>query len=106
MGRRRYPRGFAAGSRYVEHDPGARSHPGLRVSEALRCEPNLFGNQRPETEGAAAMSIVRVHNFSISLDGFGTGEPQSHEAPFGHAGERLHGWMFTTRWWRGMVGEP
>ena len=52
------------------------------------------------------MSIVRVHNFSISLDGFGTGEPQSHEAPFGHAGERLHGWMFATRYWREMVGEP
>ena len=52
------------------------------------------------------MSIVRVHNFSISLDGFGTGEPQSHEAPFGHAGERLHGWMFTTRYWHEMVGEP
>jgi dihydrofolate reductase len=52
------------------------------------------------------MSIVRVHNFSISLDGFGTGEPQSHDAPFGHAGERLHHWMFTTRYWREMVGEP
>jgi dihydrofolate reductase len=52
------------------------------------------------------MSIVRVHNFSISLDGFGTGEPQSHDAPFGHAGERLHEWMFTTRYWREMVGEP
>ena len=36
------------------------------------------------------MSLVRVHNFSISLDGFGTGEGQSHDAPFGHAGERLH----------------
>src|SRR5215212_6325646 len=46
------------------------------------------------------MSLVRVHNFSISLDGFGTGEPQSRDAPFGHAGERLHGWMFETRWWR------
>lgn len=45
------------------------------------------------------MSLVRVHNFSISLDGFGTGEPQSREAPFGHAGERLHEWMFKTRWW-------
>jgi dihydrofolate reductase len=52
------------------------------------------------------MSIVRVHNFSISLDGFGTGEPQSHEEPFGHAGERLHGWMFATRYWREMIGEP
>jgi len=47
------------------------------------------------------MSLVRVHNFSISLDGFGTGEGQSREAPFGHAGERLHQWMFATQWWRG-----
>ena len=47
------------------------------------------------------MSLARVHNFSISLDGFGTGEGQSLGAPFGHAGERLHEWMFATRWWRG-----
>jgi dihydrofolate reductase len=46
------------------------------------------------------MSLARVHNFSISLDGFGTGEPQRLETPFGHAGERLHEWMFETRWWR------
>lgn len=43
------------------------------------------------------MSLARVQNFSISLDGFATGEPQSLEAPFGHAGERLHEWMFATR---------
>lgn len=52
------------------------------------------------------MSRVRVHNFAISLDGFGTGEPQSLESPFGHAGERLHEWMFATRWGRAMLGEP
>jgi dihydrofolate reductase len=46
------------------------------------------------------MSLVRVHNFAISLDGFGTGEPQSREAPFGHAGERLHEWMFATSFWQ------
>jgi dihydrofolate reductase len=46
------------------------------------------------------MSLARVHNFSISLDGFGTGDVQSLEAPFGHAGERLHEWMFATKWWR------
>jgi dihydrofolate reductase len=51
------------------------------------------------------VSLVRVHNFAISLDGFGSGEPQSHDEPFGHAGERLHGWMFATGWWREMVGE-
>jgi dihydrofolate reductase len=44
-------------------------------------------------------SLARVHNFSISLDGYGAGEPQSLEAPFGHAGERLHEWMFQTRFW-------
>ncbi|HEU4888063.1 MAG TPA: dihydrofolate reductase, partial [Thermoanaerobaculia bacterium] len=51
------------------------------------------------------MSQVRVHNFSISLDGFGTGADLTLDAPFGHAGERLHEWMFTTRWWRSTHGE-
>lgn len=45
------------------------------------------------------MSLARVHNFSVSLDGFGTGVGLSREAPFGHAGERLHEWMIATRWW-------
>ena len=52
--------------------------------------PELLGN---------LMSLTRIHNLSISLDGFATGEPQSAEAPFGHAGERLHEWMFATRFW-------
>src|SRR5436190_313576 len=52
------------------------------------------------------MSLARVHNFSISLDGFGTGEGQSHEAPFGHAGQRLHEWMIATRFWGEIVGQP
>ncbi len=52
------------------------------------------------------MSLTRVQNFSISLDGFGTGVPQSLEAPFGHAGDRLHEWMFANRWGSEMVGRP
>lgn len=52
------------------------------------------------------MSQVLVHNFSISLDGFGTGDGISLDEPFGHAGERLHEWMFATRFWHSMVGEP
>ncbi len=52
------------------------------------------------------MSLARVQFFSISLDGFGTGEGQRLEAPFGHAGERLHEWLFTTRWWHEKVGQP
>ena len=48
------------------------------------------------------MSRVRVHNFSVSLDGFGTGDGQSLETPFGHAGNRLHEWFFPTRTFRGL----
>ena len=33
------------------------------------------------------MSRALVQFFSVSLDGFGTGEGLSLEAPFGHAGE-------------------
>ncbi len=40
------------------------------------------------------MAKLRVHTFSISLDGFGTGEGLTDAAPFGHAGMRLHQWMF------------
>ncbi|MGM4965272.1 dihydrofolate reductase family protein [Tardiphaga sp. 1201_B9_N1_1] len=52
------------------------------------------------------MSLARVQHVSVSLDGFATGEGQSLDAPFGHAGERLHQWMFATRWGRQMLGQP
>jgi dihydrofolate reductase len=52
------------------------------------------------------MSLARVQFFSVSLDGFGAGEPQTLETPMGHAGDRLHEWMFRTAWWREMTGEP
>ncbi|NCT91562.1 dihydrofolate reductase [Cellulomonas sp. APG4] len=43
------------------------------------------------------MSMTRVQNFSLSLDGFATGEGLRLEEPFGHAGHRLHEWMVATR---------
>ena len=43
------------------------------------------------------MARLRAHNIGISLDGFATGEPQTLDTPFGHAGERLHEWRFATR---------
>jgi dihydrofolate reductase len=52
------------------------------------------------------MSLARVQYFSVSLDGFGTGEGLSRDAYFGHAGDRLHEWMFATRWWHEMTGQP
>ncbi|WP_029431847.1 dihydrofolate reductase family protein [Blastococcus sp. URHD0036] len=50
------------------------------------------------------MSRTRIHNLTISLDGFGTGEGQSLETPFGHAGHRLHEWMIATRFGAPIVG--
>ncbi len=54
------------------------------------------------------MSSVRVHNFSVSLDGFAAGEGQTLDAPFGHAGTRLVDWAFGTRTFRDMLmqGRP
>lgn len=51
------------------------------------------------------MPRTRIHNFSISLDGFGTGDGISLEAPFGHAGRRLHEWMFATRFGHDLFGQ-
>jgi dihydrofolate reductase len=50
------------------------------------------------------MTRTRIHNFSVSLDGFGTGVDLTAEAPFGHAGHRLHEWMFATRFGAAMMG--
>jgi dihydrofolate reductase len=51
------------------------------------------------------MSIVRVHNFSVSLDGFATGEGQSLDAPFGHAEGRLLEWALPTRTYQQIHGD-
>lgn len=47
---------------------------------------------------------VRVHNFAVSLDGFGTGEGQSLEEPFGHAGHRLLKGFLETRTFHAVHG--
>lgn len=51
------------------------------------------------------MSKVRVHNLAVSLDGFATGDGQTLEAPFGHAGVRLMEWFFPTRAFQSMNGK-
>lgn len=51
------------------------------------------------------MAQVRIHNFSISLDGYGSGEGQTLDTPFGHAGQRLHQWFFPTATFRSMQGD-
>lgn len=50
--------------------------------------------------------LLRVQNFGVSSDGFGAGEGQSVQAPFGHANPvDLVGWCFATASWVNR-GEP
>jgi len=39
---------------------------------------------------------LRVHNLSVSLDGYAAGPDQDRENPLGVGGERLHERVFTT----------
>ncbi len=48
---------------------------------------------------------LRVHCFSVSLDGFGAGPSQNRENPLGVGGKALHEWFFPTRTFKHMVGE-
>ena len=51
-------------------------------------------------------SRLRVHSFAVSLDGYGAGLAQSLENPLGVGGNRLHQWIFETKFGRAMMGEP
>lgn len=50
------------------------------------------------------MPRTRIHNLSISLDGFAAGEGQSAGTPMGHTGQRLHRWMIATDFGTRMMG--
>ena len=50
------------------------------------------------------MAKLRVHNLAVSLDGYATGEGQSFETPFGHAGTRLMSWFLPTDTFVAMSG--
>lgn len=51
------------------------------------------------------MSKLRVHSFTVSIDGYGAGPRQSLENPLGVGGRGLHEWMFATRTARQMFGQ-
>jgi dihydrofolate reductase len=51
------------------------------------------------------MPKLRVHNFSISLDGYAAGPNQGPDNPLGEGGDRLHKWAFATRTFRQMFGD-
>jgi dihydrofolate reductase len=50
------------------------------------------------------MPKLRVHNFSISIDGYGAGPGQSIDNPLGIDGLKLHEWVFETRGWNRRQG--
>ena len=50
------------------------------------------------------MSKLCVRNFSISIDGYGSGPNQSLETPLGVGGESLHEWIVATRTFRQLYG--
>lgn len=53
------------------------------------------------------MPKLRVHNLTVSLDGYAAGPNQGLDNPLGERGTRLHEWLFATRAFRrthGMEG--
>jgi len=50
------------------------------------------------------MPKLRVHGFSLSLDGYGAGPNQDLDNPLGMGGRALHEWAFATRTFRRMFG--
>jgi dihydrofolate reductase len=49
------------------------------------------------------MPKLRVHNFTLSLDGYGAGPDQGIDEPLGVRGRELHEWAFATRHFREMM---
>jgi len=52
------------------------------------------------------VSKVRVHGFSVSLDGYGAGPDQSRDEPLGRGGGSLHDWLIATRTFQQMQRSP
>ena len=44
--------------------------------------------------------MLRVHNLSVSLDGYAAGPDQAPDEPLGIGGERLHEWVIALETWR------
>lgn len=50
------------------------------------------------------MSKVRVHNFAVSLDGYGAGPDQDAKNPLGVRGTELHKFFFPTQTFKSLFG--
>jgi dihydrofolate reductase len=50
------------------------------------------------------MTKLRVHSFTISVDGYGAGPNQNLDNPLGVGGRAMHEWAFATRTFQKMFG--
>jgi len=50
------------------------------------------------------MTKLRVHCFSVSIDGYGAGPDQDLDNPLGRGGSAMHEWVFATRTFQQMIG--
>ena len=50
------------------------------------------------------MTKLRIHGFSVSLDGYAAGPGQDLDHPLGVGGTQLHEWVFPTRTFQAMFG--
>jgi dihydrofolate reductase len=50
------------------------------------------------------MTKLRIHGFSVSLDGYGAGPGQDLDHPLGVGGTQLHEWVYPTRTFQAMFG--
>jgi dihydrofolate reductase len=58
--------------------------------------------KKPDSD--TARPKLRVHAFTVSIDGYGAGPNQSLDNPLGVGGVALHEWAFATRTFRKMFG--
>ena len=102
-----------AGDAEDEEDRHRRAGEGGRGIAAAGARRRAGGRRRNPLRSAASdqhredqhMSKLRVHGFSISLDGYGAGPNQDLDNPLGVGGLALHGWFFATRTFQQMFGK-
>src|SRR5690554_2551174 len=100
------------GTRYSARGPDSRGLPPPAIAARF---PRTYsgpyvaeadhGGTEHRLESERIMSQVRVHNFGLSIDGYGAGRNQGLKEPLGVGGEELHEWIFGTAYWHERTGE-
>jgi hypothetical protein len=67
---------------------------GVALASAQEGGPSHADGGRDMNMKGVPMPKLRVHNFSLSLDGYAAGPNQDLDNPLGVGGHRLHEWAF------------